>query len=55
MAIGVVGERLTLSMPCDIETRRPPARQATYHADCPRPDTCACPAHQRDAEPEPER
>ena len=41
--------RPRLTMPCDIETRRPePERKAAWHADCPYPDRCACPAHQRD-------
>lgn len=38
-----------ITMPCDIESRQPkPERQAAWHADCPRPTSCPCPAHQRD-------
>lgn len=40
--------RTRLTMPCDIEARRPSYRQAAWHADCPQPTTCTCPAHQRD-------
>ena len=41
--------RDTISLPCDIETRRPTiARQRAWHQDCPYPESCACPAHDRD-------
>lgn len=47
-------ETRRLTMPCDIETRRDTAeRRAAWHADCPSPDTCACPAHDRDERPTP--
>lgn len=43
-----VGEHVT--MPCDIETRQPqPERKAAWHEDCPYPDRCARPAHDRDS------
>lgn len=42
-------EARRLTMPCEIETRREtPERRAAWHRDCPYPDTCACPAHDRD-------
>jgi hypothetical protein len=38
-----------ITMPCDIETRRTePRRRAAWHRDCPHPDRCRCPAHERD-------
>lgn len=44
-----------LTMPCDIETRRPADRRAAWHADCPEPWVCACPAHERDDRPADDR
>lgn len=38
-----------LTMPCDFEAKlQSPERRAAWHRDCPWPDTCACPAHERD-------
>jgi hypothetical protein len=56
MAIDAVGERVGITMPCEIETRRETTeRRAAWHKDCPRPETCACPAHQRDSDRPQER
>jgi hypothetical protein len=39
-----------ITMPCDIESRRPPGRKAAWHRDCPWRQTCTCPAHEHDGE-----
>jgi hypothetical protein len=47
----VAGTRDRLTMPCDIESRREtPERRASWHADCPEPDTCRCAGHEREAQ-----
>lgn len=41
-----------ITMPCDIESRRPEtARKAAWHRDCPRPHSCPCPGHAGDRTP----
>lgn len=37
---------MQLTHPCDIESRRTtPERRASWHKDCPYPQSCECPAH----------
>jgi hypothetical protein len=41
--------RRSLTMPCDIETRRNTTeRKQAWHDDCPDPAGCGCPAHEHD-------
>jgi len=51
MSAPVTQSKPKLSMPCWLEHNgaaiKSPARKAAWHADCPDPIRCPCPAHNR--------